>query len=199
MYKHKVILYCCNLPQLVICGLFVFYNKLGSTLFSTRSAHWFHPVIPVTPGHWPQPHIMSSLSNGLGTPFKNSLQFSCRTVLVLTQGLLRVTLKTINFDKIKMTRGRGWWPRDLRKLGWFSCMCKTFGEECRCPFVGNFVCSLLLQETCPFAQGILITFLTILHIFSCCKKIAIKWPILLNFMSKFSDCGSFFLTFVSSQ
>ncbi len=25
------------------------------------------------------------------------------------------------FDKIKMTRGQGRWPRDLRKLGWFSC------------------------------------------------------------------------------
>ena len=25
------------------------------------------------------------------------------------------------FDKIKMTRGRGQWPRDFRKLGWFSC------------------------------------------------------------------------------
>ncbi len=24
-------------------------------------------------------------------------------------------------DKIKMTRGRGRWPRDFRKLGWFSC------------------------------------------------------------------------------
>ncbi len=25
------------------------------------------------------------------------------------------------FDKIKMTRGRGRWPKDFRKLGWFSC------------------------------------------------------------------------------
>ncbi len=24
-------------------------------------------------------------------------------------------------DKINMTQGRGRWPRDLRKLGWFSC------------------------------------------------------------------------------
>ncbi len=47
------------------------------TLFSKRNAHWFCPVLPLTPGHWPQPRVMSSLSNGLWsnmqkTPFKNS-------------------------------------------------------------------------------------------------------------------------------
>ena len=51
-------------------------------LFSERSAHWFRPVLLVTPGHWPRPRVMSSLSNGLGsnmqkTPFENSLRFSC--------------------------------------------------------------------------------------------------------------------------
>ncbi len=63
------------------------------TLFSKRSAHWFTPVLLVTLSHWPWPRAMSILSNGLDRPI----------------------------DKIKMTRGRGRWPRDLRKLGWFSC------------------------------------------------------------------------------
>ncbi len=37
------------------------------TLFSKRSAHWFRPVLPVTPGHWPRPRVMPSLSNGPGS------------------------------------------------------------------------------------------------------------------------------------
>ncbi len=58
------------------------------THFSKRSAHWFCPFLPVTPGHWPQPRVMPRLSNGLGssmqkTPFGNSLRFSC-TPKVLT-------------------------------------------------------------------------------------------------------------------
>ena len=40
-----------------IWALFTF-----STLFSKRSAHWFHQVLPVTPGHWPLPQVISSLS-----------------------------------------------------------------------------------------------------------------------------------------
>ncbi len=31
------------------------------------------------------------------------------------------SLALLRFDKIKMTRGQGWWPRDFRKLVWFSC------------------------------------------------------------------------------
>ncbi len=47
-----------------------------STLFSKRSAHWLHPVLPVTLGYWPWSQVMPSLSNGLGsnmqkTPFEN--------------------------------------------------------------------------------------------------------------------------------
>ncbi len=68
-----------------------------STLFSKRSAHWFHPVLLVTLGNWPWPRVMTNLSNGLGR-----------------------SRSLFTFDKIKMTRGRGRWPRDFRKLGWFS-------------------------------------------------------------------------------
>ena len=71
------------------------------TLFSKRSAHWFTPVLPVTLGHWPWPRVMSILSNGLDSNMQKLLS---RPI-----------------DKIKMTRGWGRWPRDLRKLGWFSC------------------------------------------------------------------------------
>ncbi len=57
--------------------VFRYDNDSGHyTLFSKRSAHWFTPVFPVTLGHWPQPRVMSILSNGLDsnmqkTPFKN--------------------------------------------------------------------------------------------------------------------------------
>ena len=61
------------------------------TLFSKRSAHWFHPVLPVTLAHWPW-------------------SASCFGVFC--------KLLSRPFDKIKMTRDRGRWPRDL---GWFSC------------------------------------------------------------------------------
>ena len=66
---------------------------LAYTIFSKRIAHWFRSVLPVTSGHWPQPRVMSSLSNGLVRPF----------------------------DRIKMSRDRSLWPTDLRKLRWFSC------------------------------------------------------------------------------
>ncbi len=36
-----------------IWALFIF-----STLFSKRSAHWFHQVLLVTHGHWPRPRVM---------------------------------------------------------------------------------------------------------------------------------------------
>ncbi len=39
-----------------------FFKDFSCTLFSKRSAHWFHPVLPVTLGHWPRPRFMSSLS-----------------------------------------------------------------------------------------------------------------------------------------
>ncbi len=76
-----------------------------------KSAHCFCPVLPVTLGHWPRPRVMSSLSNGLWssmqkTPFKFWHMDFCE-------------LLSRPFDKIKMTWGRGRWPRDLRKLGWF--------------------------------------------------------------------------------
>ena len=69
-----------------------------STLISNRSAHWFRPVILMTPGHW---HNKAILHNS-----------KIATALL---SLLRP------FDKVKVTQGRGRWPRDLRKLGWFSC------------------------------------------------------------------------------
>ncbi len=42
------------------------FTEGKTTLFSKRSAHWFHPVLQVTPDHWPRPRVMSSLSNCLG-------------------------------------------------------------------------------------------------------------------------------------
>ena len=42
-----------------------------------------------------------------------------RTVLSFDTGLLGLLSRP--FDKIKMTWGRGRWPRNLRKSGWFSC------------------------------------------------------------------------------
>ena len=61
------------------------------TLFSRRSAYRFSPLLQVTPGHWPDPR-------------------SCQ-VCQMVLGVI---------DKIKMTRGRGQWPRDFRKWGWFN-------------------------------------------------------------------------------
>ena len=63
--------------------------------------------------------VMSILSNGLDsnmqkTPCKNSLWFKFR------HGLFWELISR-PIDKIKMTRGRGRWPRDLRKLGCYSC------------------------------------------------------------------------------
>ena len=62
------------------------------TLFSKRSAHWFHPILPVILDHWPWPWVMSSLSNGIGSNLQNDPRLES-----LTYG-----------------------PRDFRKLGWFS-------------------------------------------------------------------------------
>ncbi len=39
-----------------------------TTLFSKRSAHWFHPVIRVTLGHWPHPWVMWNLSKFSTSP-----------------------------------------------------------------------------------------------------------------------------------
>ncbi len=95
----------------------------ATTLFSKRSAHWFTLVLPVTLGHWPWPRAISILSNGLDsnmqkTPFKNSIRFSRNSRL--WHGVF-CELLSRPIDKIKMTQGQGQWPRDLRKLGWFSC------------------------------------------------------------------------------
>ena len=78
------------------------------TLFSKRSAHWFTPVLPVTLGHWPWPRIRSILSNGLDSNYRIDHVNFCPP-------------PSRPIDKIKMTRGQGRWPRDLRELGWFSC------------------------------------------------------------------------------
>ena len=41
--------------------------------------------------------------------------------LTSTPGHVKFVKLSRPFDKIKMTRGQGQWPRDLIKLGWFSC------------------------------------------------------------------------------
>ncbi len=71
------------------------------TLFSKRSAHWFHPVRPVTPGHRPWPQIMSSLSNGLRSNVQKTL-----------------------FEN------SGWATYGLQEIRMIF-MCKTFGKKCR--------------------------------------------------------------------
>ena len=99
-----------------------------NTLFSKRSANWLTPVLPVTLGHWPWPKVMSILSNGLysnmqKTPFKNSIPSN---ISRLQDNRFRFghgvfcELLSRPIDKIKITRGRGQWPRDLRKSVWFS-------------------------------------------------------------------------------
>ena len=72
--------------------------------FFSFSAHWFLPVLPVTP------------TPGHIEFVKMVLRVICKTARELLASLL-----SRPFDKIKITWGRGRWPRDFRKLGWFSC------------------------------------------------------------------------------
>ena len=48
---------------------------------------------------------------------------SCRFCQMVLTAICKRPQRRLSrpIDKIKMTRGRGRWPRDLRKLGWFSC------------------------------------------------------------------------------
>ena len=110
------------------------HNKMPAehhTLFSKRSAHWFRPVLPVTPGHWLWPGSCQVCQMVLGVICKRP---RWKFLSVLLQYISRLwenrfkfghwvfcELLLRPFDKIKMTQGRGWWPRDIRKLGWFSC------------------------------------------------------------------------------
>ncbi len=84
------------------------------TLFSKRSAHWFHPVLPVTQGD------VKFVKMVFGVICKRPrLKIPYGSLALLRHGVF-CELLSRPFDKIKMTRGRGRWPSDFRKLGWFS-------------------------------------------------------------------------------
>ncbi len=88
-YDHKSVSYWYRrMSRLLTNPPFCMATTNSYTLFPKRSAHWFTPVLPVTPGH-----VDFVKWSWLSRPI----------------------------DKIKMTRDRGRWPKDLRKLGWLSC------------------------------------------------------------------------------
>ncbi len=53
----------------------LFFWKIIQKFLSKRSAHWFLPVHPVTPGHWSWHQAMLSLSNRLGSKTLESLAY----------------------------------------------------------------------------------------------------------------------------
>ena len=65
--------------------------------------------------------------------------------LILSNGLdsnmQKTSLLSRPIDKIKMTRGWGRWPRDLRKFGWFSCalLLELWYHEASCIIPDIFV------------------------------------------------------------
>ena len=75
--------------------------SISPSLLSKRSAHWFDPVLLVTPGHWSQHGTILSLSNCLWN--KTALSFDTGSFVSYSQDNLTI------------------WPRDFRKLGWFPC------------------------------------------------------------------------------
>ncbi len=73
------------------------------TLFSKRSAHWFYPVLPVTPGHWPWPQVISLL-------FFRIPKNGVFCILLLRP-----------FDKLDMTWRLSQWPWVTGRTAWNQC------------------------------------------------------------------------------
>ncbi len=53
------------------------WKRVGHTLFTKRSANWFHPVIRMTLVQWPWAKVKSILSNGLGSNCHKFIDFPC--------------------------------------------------------------------------------------------------------------------------
>ncbi len=137
MTAHSLFLH--NLHQMIVrnscfgtyvCKVIVNCSWMCILFYQKKSIinHYFSIWLPITffiPIYiWTL--ISSSLSNGLGsnmqkTSFKKFLTVPMHSLMSEFWHGVFCKLLSKPFDKIKMTRGQGQWPRDLGKLGWFSC------------------------------------------------------------------------------
>ena len=93
------------------------FQVLIKIIWNDQGQKWMRLVIHSSPKEVHIEFIPFSRWPGAADPDPGSCQV-CQMVFGVICDLLSQIRK---FDKIKMTRGRGRWPRDLRKLGWFSC------------------------------------------------------------------------------
>ena len=94
-------------------------NDSSLTLYSKKSAHWFCPFLPVTPGHWPRPGSYQICQTVLRVICKRPRSKIPYGSLALQKNCFKLwhgvycELLSRPFDKIETTRGR----TDFRKLG----------------------------------------------------------------------------------